>query len=217
MFIIIIGCGRFGSNLAKGLSEIGVDVCVIERDTNKLNALGTGFNGRLIRGIEFDRDNLIAAGIESADAIISVTADDNINITVSLIAEQLYHVPRIIARVNEPSKAYLYEQLGITAISPIQYEIELLKSMLPFKGMEVLATLDNNYEVIEFIVNKEKSVTVVEVEEKFKCCISGIMNNGIVRLANNQELIHDGDKIFCTVHKEEKGHLINYLCKEIFI
>jgi len=141
MYIIIIGCGRFGSNLAKGLSDDGNNICVIERDADKLNNLGSGFNGLRVNGIEYDSDNLLEAGIENADALIAVTSDDNINITVSLIADKIYNVPKIIARVNDPEKNYFYEKLGIDTINPIDYELEMLKSKLPIKRLDVIAAL----------------------------------------------------------------------------
>ncbi|SEW41696.1 potassium channel family protein [[Clostridium] fimetarium] len=130
MHIVIIGCGRLGSNLAKGLSDEGNDICIIDRNGDKLNALGSGFNGQRIKGIEFDSDKLIEAGVKQADVLLAVTSDDNINITVSLIAEKIFHVPNIIAKVNDPQKNDIYNQLGIHTINPIQYEIEMLKNQI---------------------------------------------------------------------------------------
>lgn len=130
MYIIIIGCGRLGSSLAKGLVEEGNDICIIDHDADKLSYLGSGFNGQRIKGIEFDSDKLIEAGIKQADALLAVTPDDNINITVSLIADKIFRVPKIIARVNNPGKKIIYKQLGIDTINPIQYETEIIKSKL---------------------------------------------------------------------------------------
>jgi len=217
MYIIIIGCGRFGSNLAKGLSDDGNNVCIIDHNGDRLNALGSGFNGQRIKGVEYDSDNLLEAGIKQADALIAVTSDDNINITVSLIAEKIFNVPKIIARVNDPEKDIFYHKLGINTINPIQYEIEILKSKLPIKSLNIISTLDNNYEIIEFLVNREKTTSVGDIETKYHCIISGLMKDGVVRLTKKNEQIQKGDKIICTVHKNDKGKLINYLCKEIFL
>lgn len=134
MYIIIIGCGRLGSNLAKELSDDGNDICIIDRSGDKLNALGSGFNGQRIKGIEFDSDNLKEAGIDKADAVLAVTSDDNINITVSLIAERIFHVPKIIAKVNDPEKTSIYYELGINTINPVIYEIEMLKKNMQVVG-----------------------------------------------------------------------------------
>lgn len=217
MYIIIIGCGRLGSNLARGLSDDGNNVCIIDRNSDRLNALGSGFNGLRIKGVEYDSDNLLEAGVQQADALIAVTSDDNINITVSLIAEKIYHVPKIIARVNDPEKNYFYNKLGIDTINPIDYELEILKSKLPIKNLVVISTLDNDYEIIELLANKEKLKTVGDIEEKYHCIISSLLKEGVVRLPKKNEQLHVGDRIICTVHNKDKGKLINSLCKEIFI
>ncbi|MGB4661576.1 MAG: TrkA family potassium uptake protein [Mobilitalea sp.] len=217
MYIILIGCGRLGRSLAKGLSDDGNDVSVIDRDNDKLNSLGSGFNGQRIRGIEFDSEKLIEAGIEKADALIAVTADDNVNITVSLIADKIFHVPKIIARINDPEKNYIYNKLGISVINPIQYEMEILKSQLPIRSLDVISTLDNNYDIIKLLINKKKSIYVRNIEEKYECVVSSVIKNGTVRLPKNNEQINNGDSIICTIQKKDKAKLINYLCKEMFV
>lgn len=130
MYIIIIGCGRLGSMLAEELSDAGHDISIVDRDSKRFTALGSGFNGRRIRGIEFDNDILIEAGIKQADFIISVTPDDNINITVSLIAKKIFNVPRIIARINDPGKKSVYEKLEIETVNPTELGAYILKSRI---------------------------------------------------------------------------------------
>lgn len=126
MNILVIGCSRIGGILAQELADAGHNVSVIDRDGTKLDTLGTGFNGLKVRGIEFDCDHLCEAGIEQADILLSVTPDDNINITVSLIAQKLYRVPRIIARICNPNKAFLYEKLGIETINLTRLGVDIL-------------------------------------------------------------------------------------------
>lgn len=217
MYIIIIGCGRFGSKLAKDLSDEGNDICVVDRNGDKLNNLGSGFNGRRMKGIEFDSDNLIEAGVKQADALIAVTPDDNINITVSLIADKIFQVPKIFARVNDPEKTYFYNKLGINTINPIQYEVELIKSRLPISSIEVILSFDDNYEMLELHVNKGKSVMVGELEEKFHCIVSGLKKDGKLVLPMKKDMITNGVRLYCTIGMKDKGKLINYLCKENFL
>jgi trk system potassium uptake protein TrkA len=130
MYIIIIGCGRLGSMLAEELSDAGHDISIVDRDIKRFTTLGSGFNGRRVRGIEFDNDILIEAGIKQADFIISVTPDDNINITVSLIAKKIFNVPRIIARINDPGKKSIYEKLEIETVNPTELGAYILKSRI---------------------------------------------------------------------------------------
>lgn len=217
MYIIIIGCGRFGSKLAKELSDEGNDVCIIDRNGDKLNTLGSGFNGHRIKGIEFDSDNLLEAGVKDADALIAATPDDNINITVSMIADKIYKVPKIIARVIDPEKTYFYNKLGINTINPVQYEVEILKSRLLVSSIETIFVPDNNYEMLELFVNMGRNATVDDIEAKFHCVISGIMKDSTVSLPKKNDIIEEGIRLFCTIHRNDKGKLINYLCKENFL
>ena len=130
MNIIIIGCGRLGSVLAMELSDAGHNVTVIERDKKRLGNLGSGFNGIRLSGIEYDEDLLLEAGIEQTDLLLAVTPDENLNITVSLVAKKIYQVEKIIARVVNPNRTFIYDQLGIETINPIQVSVNLLKSKL---------------------------------------------------------------------------------------
>lgn len=130
MNIIVFGCGRLGSTLANDLANAGHNVTVVDRDTDRLNILGSGFNGLRIKGVEYDEEVLKEAGISSSDAILAVTPDENINITVSLIAKQIYKVPRIIARIVNPNREYIYQELGIETINPTLLSVDLLNGKL---------------------------------------------------------------------------------------
>lgn len=213
MYIIIIGCGRLGSNLAKQLSDEGHDICIVDRDSAKLNVLGTGFNGLRIKGIEFDNDKLIEAGIEQADSIFAVASDDNINITVSLISEKIYHVPNVIARVNEPGKKYIYDKLGIKTINPIDIGITISKRMLTEDNTNVIYDIDNEFEIADIFVSKEKAMTVDSIEKHCSCIISCLIKDGITILAQNDQIVQNGDRIICTVQKNHKRKLFNFLRK----
>ncbi|MEA4974069.1 hypothetical protein SDC9_86001 [bioreactor metagenome] len=118
MYIIIAGCERVGSNLAKKLSEIGHNVVVIDREESNFAQLGNGYNCVALTGLPFDEDVLKEAGIENADALAAVTSDDNINIMVSQIARQLYHVPLVITRANDPQREEVLKVMGLNSICP---------------------------------------------------------------------------------------------------
>lgn len=217
MYIIIIGCGRLGSNLAKGLADDGNDICIIDRNGEKLDNLGSGFNGHRIKGIEYDSDNLMEAGVTEADVLLAVTPDDNINITVSLIAKKIFHVPKIIARVNEPSKKIIFNKLDLDTISPVEFEIDALKNKLLIDNIDIVSHLDNNVEIIEFLVNKVKTTSVEDVEENYHCIISGLIKDAVVEIPDKKKQIYNGDRIICTIQKKDKERLIKSLSKEILL
>ena len=130
MYIIIVGCGRLGSVLSKELSDNGHNISVIDSNAKRLEALGSGFNGLSIKGIEYDSNVLRQAGISHADYLLALTSDDNLNIMVSLIAKECFKVSRVIARVNEPSKKSAYELLDIDMINPTELTSYIIRSKI---------------------------------------------------------------------------------------
>lgn len=111
--IIVVGCGRVGSQLANMLSENKHNVCVIDKDPSSFSALGRFFNGSVVQGVGFDEDTLMRAGIETADCVCAVTQRDNANLMVAEVAKRLFHVPHVICRLYNPSHERAYEQLGL--------------------------------------------------------------------------------------------------------
>lgn len=130
MYIVIVGCGRIGSMLATDLSNEGNDVVIIDQDRLKLDLLGSGFNGLRSVGVEFDNDVLIEAGIGQADVFYAMTPNDNINLVAAQIASKVFGVKRVIARVNDPSKQFLYDQLGLESICPTSLTVIMSKAMI---------------------------------------------------------------------------------------
>lgn len=217
MYIIVIGCGRLGSNLARNLSDSGHDVCIIDRDGKKLDVLGDGFNGQRIKGIEFDSDNLTEGGIQNADALLAVTSDDNLNITVSLVAKTVYHVPKIIARVNDPNRQYIYKILDIPVINPVQLGVDLLIRRLVPQSPDMVLAENQEYNIVELFVGKGKPGTVGSIENKFSCVISGVIRCGHMSLPQKEDEVKYGDKIICTVRNESRKKLLQSLCREAVI
>lgn len=130
MYIIIIGCGKMGYRLANELAETSHDICVIDRNKEKTDDLGSGFNGKILNGIEIDIDLLEEAGIKEADVLLAMTQNDNINIVSCEIAKNIYNVPTVIGRVYDEDRAYIYDSLGIKTINPIKIAIGNLKEAI---------------------------------------------------------------------------------------
>jgi trk system potassium uptake protein TrkA len=117
MYILIIGCGRVGSELAKLLQVEGHNVVVIDKNPKSFQRLGATFNGLTITGNSFDLEVLKEAGIEKANALCVVTNGDNTNIMTAQIAKKMFKVPKVIARVYDPQRADIYKHLGLDIIS----------------------------------------------------------------------------------------------------
>ncbi len=120
MRVVILGCGRVGSTLAAILTREGHHVSMIDRDQSAFDKaaqrLGPSFTQETVRGIGIDEDVLRQAGIEEADAFISVTSGDNTNIVAAQIAQKRFNVPKVLARVYDPIRAEAYREAGVETI-----------------------------------------------------------------------------------------------------
>ncbi len=113
MRIVILGCGRLGAHLARRMDREGHEVAVIDRNGEAFARLGSDFRGSMVLGTGIDQDILRRAGIERADAFIAVTNGDNTNAMASEIANLVFHVPRVVARMYDPVRDDTYHTLGL--------------------------------------------------------------------------------------------------------
>lgn len=121
-----MGCGRVGSSLAAGLSRIGYEVAIIDRDPTAFHRLGSGFTGRTVVGMGFDREVLVKAGIEKAQAFAAVSSGDNSNIIAARVARETFGVNRVVARIYDAKRAAVYERLGIPTIATVPWTTDRL-------------------------------------------------------------------------------------------
>lgn len=116
MNVIILGCGRVGSTMARQMYRDGHNVTVIDLLSESFRRLGSRFKGQRVVGNGLDEDVLKRAGIENCDVFVSVTQGDNRNIMTAQIAREMYHVPKVMTRINDPIRADAYRRMGIVTI-----------------------------------------------------------------------------------------------------
>ena len=125
MKIIVMGCGRVGSTVSRLFAKIGHDVTVIDHQDPDAHAkLGADFKGKVLHGIGFDRDILLEAGIENAEAFVAASNSDNANIVAARTARNIFRVPRVIARLYDPLRAEVYQRLRLMTISTTTWGAE---------------------------------------------------------------------------------------------
>ncbi len=131
MHIVIMGCGRVGSSLAFQLVKREHSIAIIDQDPLAFRRLGDDFAGQEVKGVGFDRETLIEAGIEKADAFAAVSSGDNSNIIAARVARETFAVQRVVARIYDPKRAEVYERLGIPTVATVPWTASrLLKSVL---------------------------------------------------------------------------------------
>ncbi|MFD1814034.1 potassium channel family protein [Rhodococcus gannanensis] len=121
MYVVVMGCGRVGSALAAGLSRIGHEVAIIDRDPESFRRLDPEFTGHRVVGMGFDRDVLVKAGIEKAEAFAAVSSGDNSNIISARVARETFGVGRVVARIYDAKRAAVYERLGIPTVATVPW------------------------------------------------------------------------------------------------
>lgn len=121
--VIIVGCGRVGSSLARRVTAVGHTAAVIDRRQEAFDRFLTDWEGEKIVGTGFDRDRLRAAGINHATAVAAVTSGDNSNIIVARVARETYGVERVVTRIYDTRRAALYARLGIPTIATVDWTV----------------------------------------------------------------------------------------------
>lgn len=130
MRVVVMGCGRVGASLAEALSRLGHDVAIIDRDPTAFHRLSPEFSGEQITGMGFDRDVLLRAGIENADAFAAVSSGDNSNIISARVAREMFGVQRVVARIYDAKRAAVYERLGIPTVATVPWTTDRLLNTL---------------------------------------------------------------------------------------
>jgi trk system potassium uptake protein TrkA len=127
--IVVVGCGRVGSELAMQLSEDGHSVVVVDRNRDSFRRL-TRFHGKTLVGSGFDRDILLQAEAGQADGLAAVTSGDNSNILCARIARDNYNIKNVVARIYDPARADIYMKLGIPTVATSLWTTQQVKRWL---------------------------------------------------------------------------------------
>jgi len=171
MYIIIVGCGRVGSELANILQGGGHNVVIIDNDPKSFQRLGPNFNGLTLTGNGCDSDVLKEAGVEKADAFCVVTNGDNTNIMAAQVAKNIFKVPKVITRIYDPKRAHIYKHLGLDVISGTVLFAAMLRDKIIESHFTGYLIETGELGVIEIPVGKNfvgKQVSEVNVPDEFQ-------------------------------------------------
>src|SRR2546428_6131405 len=134
--VVVVGCGRVGSELAAELEGQGHTVAVIDKNRNAFRRLPDRFTGRAVLGFGFDREHLEQAGIREAGALAAVTSGDNSNILTARIARETFEIPNVVARIYDPRRAVIYQRLGIPTVATVAWTTDqVLRRLVPERAV----------------------------------------------------------------------------------
>jgi trk system potassium uptake protein TrkA len=202
--VIIIGCGRVGSELTIQLGKAGHDVTIVDKRRSAFDRLPPGFEARTMVGLGFDRELLVEAGVKEADAFISVTNGDNSNIVSARVAREYFHVPKVIARIYDPRRAEIYERLNIPTVATTTWGVKQILLMLSHEREEIKESLAGGdlfrmrLEITPHLVGKP--VRALNVEGKI--LVAGVDRGGHGFIPVASSSFQEGDVVHLILHKD---------------
>ncbi|MEO6469173.1 MAG: TrkA family potassium uptake protein [Acidimicrobiia bacterium] len=132
MHVVVVGCGRVGSELAGALERQNHTVAIIDKRKEAFRRLPKGFSGYRVVGFGFDRDTLEEAGVRDATAMAAVTSGDNSNIMAARVARETFEVEHVVARIYDPRRAMIYQRLGIPTVATVAWTTDqVLRRLVP--------------------------------------------------------------------------------------
>ncbi len=207
--VIVIGCGRVGSQLATLLSDDERNVCVIDRRADAFGNLGQNFNGSTIQGIGYDEDVLIRAGIQECDVLAAVTQYDNANLMCAEVASRLYDVPHVIARLYNPQHERAYMQLGIDYVCGTSLVAEDVYSKI-VSGHGAHVETFGDYELLRFSLNlsdreNTNSIRVADMEQDHEIRIVAFerRDGSASSIPTKDSVLYHGDTVLACVDHDK--------------
>jgi trk system potassium uptake protein TrkA len=148
---IVVGCGRVGAELAVTLELAGHSVAVIDKDVRAFTRyLPKRWGGRAVHGFGFDRDHLEEAGAKEAGGLAATTGGDNSNILAARIARESYRIPRVVARIQDPRRAAIYERLGIPTVAQVAWATEqVMRRLFPDETVHEWSDVSGQLSLVE--------------------------------------------------------------------
>ena len=202
MKAVIVGCGRVGAQLAQTLEARGFRVAIIDTDKNAFEQrLYSGFSGKKVIGIGFDREVLERAGIEGADVFVSATRGDNTNIVSARIAKEHYRVPRVAALIYDPRRAELYERLGITTVATVAWASDQIMARVLPSAKSVEWTVGSGEVVVVGVPAPPDYIgkPIEELREPGKLRVVALTRFGATEIPDAKTIIQQGDFLHLAV------------------
>ncbi len=204
MYVIIVGSGRVGSELAKLLADEGHNVVVIDKEQKAFERLGNDFNGMSFVGNGFDVDLLKEAGVEQADAFCTVTNNDNANLMSGQVAKKIFNIRKVIARINDIQYQHLYRELGIDVVNSTTLLTSVVRNKIIDSRFSSFLMEDNRLDTLEIEVTDVISGKRVEqIDRPRELLITAILRNKKdLFIARAKDVVDKNDILFGVVNTE---------------
>ncbi|HEY0520664.1 MAG TPA: TrkA family potassium uptake protein [Ilumatobacteraceae bacterium] len=209
MHVIVVGCGRVGSEVALNLATSENDVIVIDRKLESFRRLGDDFKGTTMVGVGFDRDVLTEAGITPDCAVAAVTSGDNSNILIARVARETFGVKRVVARIYDPRRASIYERLGIATVASVAWtSARVLRHLLGSESTPDWIDPSAKFTILERRVPAASAgMTVGNLESSAKGRVVVLGRFGEASIPPPATLLQEDDVVHVVVSADQSGLL----------
>jgi len=200
-----MGCGRVGSSLATALEAAGHSVAIIDQSKEAFRRLGADFKGRTIVGVGFDRDTLLEAGIDGADAFAAVSNGDNSNILAARVARENYGVTNVVARIYDPGRAEIYQRLGIPTVATVIWASDqILRRILPGGARSEWRDATGTVQLLEVHPHIDwYGRPISELETATESRVAFLTRLGEALIPDSHTVLQDGDLVHMTILDEQ--------------
>jgi trk system potassium uptake protein len=203
--VVIMGCGRVGSTLAIQLQSAGHSVAIIDQNREAFRRLGADFNGATVTGMGFDRDTLLEAGIERADAFAAVSSGDNSNIIAARLAREVFGIGNVVARIYDPARAEIYQRLGIPTVATVLWTTDqIVRHLVPEGASSEWTEPSGNLQLCQIPLHREwygEPVSLIQANTSARVAFITRLGEGIVPL--ERTILQEGDIVHLFIAEKD--------------
>ena len=219
MYAIVAGGGKVGANVARSLLGMGHEVTLLEQRRERVERLEEEFDDAVLLGDATELATLERAGIERPpDIVLAVTGDDEDNLIIGQVAKEGYHVPKVIARVNDPRNQEHFDLLGISqTVCATSNIMGLVGHEVPEHDLvQLLELRQENLEIVEVQIDRDspvagKRVAGLSLPEGSR--LISVMRNGTAEIAVGSTVLRPGDQVLAILQPGKEDELRKVLLK----
>ena len=213
MHVVVVGCGRTGAAISARLDSEGDTVVVVDHDGRSRHRLPGAFRGEFVEGDGLHRPTLEVAGIERAEALLAVSASDSVNVVVGRVARDVFHVPHVVGRIDDPGRVRLGSDLGLTIVAPVRTTVDRVHRMLRHRALEPERTFGNGESLLvrsptpDYLSGRR----VAEFDVPGEIQVVELSRGGHSTIPSRTTMLQPGDVVSFVVAAGSLGRLRSFL------
>jgi trk system potassium uptake protein len=201
LHVVIMGCGRVGSELAARLEARGHTIAIIDKNANAFRSLRYGFECQKVLGYGFDEAVLVEAGVERAGAFAAVSNGDNSNIVAARLVREKFEVPIVVARIYDPRRAEIYQRLGIPTVATVKWTTDqVMRFLIPDQVASDWKDPTEGVSLVTMVLPHDwAGWRIDELESDGHRRVVAVTRTGRARIVTSNLILQEGDQVHLAV------------------